>query len=187
MIFGKDRIMSRVGKQIIKIPQDVKVDFDPKSRVLNVTGPHGSLSRQLRREVVVNLDEESVSFDVKGDDLFSKALWGTYASHASNMVQGVSDRFEKRLVVEGVGYTVEVLENSLTLKVGFSHPVVISIPEGLEVSVEKNTISVKGVNKELVGSFCARVRSVKKPEPYKGKGIRYENETVRRKQGKRAA
>lgn len=179
--------MSRVGKQIIKIPQDVKVNFDPKSGIFSVAGPHGNLSRQFRSEVIVNLDEDSVSFDVKGEDLFSKALWGTYSSHAANMVQGVSDRFEKRLVVEGIGYTVEVTDNSLTLKVGFSHPVTISIPEGLEVSVEKNTISVKGVDKELVGGFCARVKSVKKPEPYKGKGIRYENETVRRKQGKRAA
>ncbi|MGM0482322.1 MAG: 50S ribosomal protein L6 [Patescibacteria group bacterium] len=179
--------MSRVGKQVIKIPQGVKADFDPQSRVFSVTGPHGSLSRKLRPEVDVKLEEDSISFDVKGDDIFSRSLWGTYASHVANMVEGVSNRFEKRLVIEGVGYTVEVSGNTLTLKVGFSHPVVITIPEELEVATEKNTVSVKGIDKELVGSFCAQVRNRKKPEPYKGKGIRYENEIVRRKQGKRAA
>ncbi|MGM0629122.1 MAG: 50S ribosomal protein L6 [Patescibacteria group bacterium] len=178
--------MSRVGKQIIKIPEGVKANFDPQSRVFSVTGPHGNLSRELRQEVDVNLEEDSVSFDVKEGDIFSRSLWGTYASHVANMIEGVSNLFEKKLIVEGVGYTVEVSDDSLTLKVGFSHPVVIKIPEELEVSVEKNTVSVKGIDKELVGSFCAQVRNKKKPEPYKGKGIRYENEIVRRKQGKRA-
>ncbi len=179
--------MSRIGKQPIIIPQGVKVSFDPEKRILAVSGPHGELSRKIRSEVNVELDEESLVFTPRGKNIFSRALWGTYASHAMNMVEGVSERFEKKLVVEGVGYKVEVSGRSLILKVGYSHPVEIDIPEGLEVSVEKNVIMVKGADKELVGSFCAEVRSVRKPEPYKGKGIRYDNEVVRRKQGKRAA
>ncbi len=179
--------MSRIGKQLISIPQGVKVRFNSDERTLIVSGPHGELSRKLRSEVNVEVGEETVTFTPKDEDIFSKALWGTYASHTINMIEGVSNRFEKKLVVEGIGYKVEVSGNSLVLKVGFSHPVNIEIPKGLEVMVEKNVITVKGFDKELVGSFCAGVKSVKKPEPYKGKGIRYENEVVRRKQGKRAA
>ena len=179
--------MSRIGKQSIVVPKGVEVSFDPKDGTFGVKGVHGSLSRKFRPEIEVSIKEDSVTFSPKGKDVFSRALWGTYASHASNMIEGVSNRFEKKLVVEGVGYKVEVVGEVLTLKVGYSHQVDIKIPKELEVIVEKNVITVKGADKELLGGFCAKVRSVKKPEPYKGKGIRYENEVVRRKQGKRAA
>ncbi|MFP4539589.1 MAG: 50S ribosomal protein L6 [Candidatus Paceibacterota bacterium] len=178
--------MSRIGKQNITIPKGVEVSFEKDSRILAVTGPHGTLKRTLRNEVEISIDEESLSFTPKGKDMFSNSLWGTYASHAINMIEGVTNRFEKRLSVEGVGFKAEVAGDTLTLKVGFSHPVEITIPKDLEVSVEKNIISVKGADKEQVGLFAANVRDVRKPEPYKGKGIRYENEEVRRKQGKRA-
>ncbi len=178
--------MSRIGKQPVLIPQGVKVRFNPEDRNFIVSGPHGELSRKLRSEVNVEVGEDAVTFTPKDQSIFSRALWGTYASHAINMIEGVNNRFEKKLVVEGIGYKVEVLNNSLILKVGFSHPVNVDIPEGLEVTVEKNTIIVKGFDKELVGSFCSSVKSIRKPEPYKGKGIRYENEVIRRKQGKRA-
>ena len=179
--------MSRVGKKLIEIPEGVTVSFNPEERVLSVVGPHGNLARKLRTEVDVSIADGTVSFNINNDDIFSRALWGTYASHAVNMIEGVSNLFEKKLIVEGVGYTVEVSGGELTLKVGYSHPVKFTIPEGLDVSTEKNVITVKGIDKEAVGGFCAKVRSSKKPEPYKGKGIRYDNEVVRRKQGKRAA
>ena len=118
--------------------------------------------------------------------LFSQALWGTVASHIRNMIEGVNKPFEKRLIIEGVGYRAEISENNIVLAIGFSHPVIVPIPEGVEVTVQKNTITVSGINKEAVGHFTALVRSYKKPEPYKGKGIRYEDEIVRRKQGKKA-
>ncbi|MFP4022317.1 MAG: 50S ribosomal protein L6 [Candidatus Paceibacterota bacterium] len=178
--------MSRIGKQNITIPKEVEVSFEKDSRILAVTGPYGTLKRTLRNEVEISIDEESLSFTPKGKDKFSNSLWGTYASHAINMIEGVTNRFEKRLSVEGVGYKAEVNGDVLILKVGFSHPVEITIPKDLEVSVEKNIISAKGADKEQVGRFAANVRDVRKPEPYKGKGIRYENEEVRRKQGKRA-
>ena len=180
-------IMSRIGKKIIKIPQGVNINFEPKGRTLTVSGPHGTLARNMRPEVDMNVEEDTLTFVINNDDIFSRSLWGTYASHAINMIEGVTNRFEKKMIVEGVGYTVEVSGNTLTLKVGFSHPVNVLIPEDLEVSTEKNTIIVKGADKEKVGSFCAQVRSIKKPEPYKGKGIRYENEVVKRKQGKKSA
>lgn len=179
--------MSRIGKKLIEIPEGVTVSFDKKERVLSVTGPNGGLERKLRSEVEVSISDGNVSFNVADESIFSRALWGTYASHTINMIEGVRNLFEKKLVVEGVGYTVEVSGGELTLKVGYSHPVKFSIPEGLDVSTEKNVIIVKGIDKELVGGFCAKVRSSKKPEPYKGKGIRYDDEVVRRKQGKRAA
>ncbi len=178
--------MSRIGKQILEIPKEVEVSFDSKNRIFNVKGPHGDLSRKIRSEVDVSIKDDSVSFSPKNDSTFSKSLWGTYASHVSNMIEGVNNRFEKKLVVEGVGYKVEVSGSVLTLKVGYSHQVDIDIPKDLEVTVEKNVITVKGADKELLGGFCAKVRSVKKPEPYKGKGIRYDKEVIIRKQGKRA-
>lgn len=178
--------MSRIGKQPIVIPEGVKAQFDSEGRVLTVSGPHGNLIRKLRSDVEIKIDDKEIVFTPRDKDIFSRALWGTYASHTLNMIEGVTNRFEKKLVVEGVGYKVEVVDKNLVLKVGFSHPVEIAIPSELEVSVEKNTVSVKGVDKELVGSFSANIRSVRKPEPYKGKGIRYENEVIRRKQGKRA-
>ena len=176
--------MSRVGKQVIEIPTGVQVSFD--AGVLTVRGAKGVLSRSFRDEVVPVIDGSTISFRLEARTRLGRALWGTYASHARNMITGVSDGYRKELEVHGVGYRAAMQGNNLELRVGFSHPVVISVPEGLQVGVKDTTITIDGFDKELVGAFAASVRRVKKPEPYKGKGIRYVGEVVRRKQGKKS-
>lgn len=177
--------MSRIGKQIIAIPEKTTVSV--QSGVVTIKGPLGELSKALRPTVVLTVTDKEISLTPADSSKETNSLWGTYASHLDNMIQGVNKTFEKKLVVEGIGYKVQVAGKTLELIVGFSHPVTMEVPEGLTVSVEKNVISVAGSNKELVGQFASDVRAVKKPEPYKGKGIRYENEIVRRKQGKKTA
>ena len=121
------------------------------------------------------------------DTVFSRALVGTYASHLINMITGVTEGFAKKLIVEGVGFRSEVKGNELHMSLGFSHPVVMEIPKGLTATAEKNIITVTGIDKESTNQFAAQIRAKKKPEPYKGKGIRYEGEIIRRKQGKKSA
>lgn len=177
--------MTRIGKQPIHIPEKTEVDFQDDH--VNVKGPRGELSRTVHGDVEISVSEGVVEVKPTSLSLRARALWGTYASHIRNMIEGVNKGFEKRLVIEGVGYRASVSGDVLTLNVGFSHPVEKKIPEGIDVSVEKNTISISGIDKEHVGAFAAEIRAVRKPEPYKGKGIRYEDEVVRRKQGKKAA
>ncbi|MBI3020156.1 MAG: 50S ribosomal protein L6 [Parcubacteria group bacterium] len=177
--------MSRIGKQPIALP--VKTECTVSGGVVTIKGPLGELSRVFREsDIVVECAENEVRVVPKRDTLVARALWGTYASHIRNMVKGVHTAFGKKLLIEGIGYRAEVSGNTLTLLVGFSHPVKIPVPKGITVTVEKGVIAIKGSDKEAVGGFAAHVRSIKKPEPYKGKGIRYENEVVRRKQGKKA-
>lgn len=177
--------MSRVGKQIIEIPPKTEVTVSAGS--VRVKGPLGELERSFRPEDVhITVEGNEVKVDPKRNTKISRSLWGTYASHVKNMVEGVNTPFEKKLVVEGVGYRVEVRGEELVLSVGFSHPVALAIPTGVTVAVEKNEITISGFDKERVGQFAANVRAVRKPEPYKGKGIRYSDEIIRRKQGKRA-
>lgn len=178
--------MSRIGKQPITLP--AKTECTVAGGVVTVKGPLGELSRAFREsDITVQCDGSDVRVTQKRDTLRSRALWGTYASHIRNMVKGVNKEFEKKLLIEGIGYRAEVSGNTVSLLVGFSHPVKIPIPKGVSVTTEKGGIlTVKGSDKEAVGGFAAYIRSIKKPEPYKGKGIRYENEVVRRKQGKKA-
>ena len=176
--------MSRIGKQTITIPEKTEVKFT--EGILTVKGPLGELSKKVRSEVSIDVKDGVVVVNPVKQTRFAKALWGTYASHVSNMVKGVNEAFEKKLVVEGVGYRVAVEGKNIILNVGYSHPVSLELPEGIEATVEKNKIKLKGINKETVGEFAANIRAVRKPEPYKGKGIRYEDEVIRRKQGKRA-
>lgn len=177
--------MSRIGKQTILIPEKTEVTLSGDT--LTVKGEKGTLVRDFPGKVDINISGNEITFKPKDEnDNFLKALWGTYASHVKNMIVGVTDGFEKKLILEGVGFKSDVSGNSLNLALGFSHPVKIEIPEGLTVTAEKNKITVSGVDKELVGSFTAMVRAKKKPEPYKGKGFRYEDEVIRRKQGKKA-
>ncbi len=178
--------MSRIGKQILQIPAGVTTSIS-EDGVFSVTGPKGSLERRFNSVIEIKIDDKEISFVPKKNDIKTKALWGTYSSHVSNMVQGVTEGFEKKLSVQGVGYRSEVKGSELVLSVGFSHPVAVKIPEGLTVTAEKNLISVSGVDKEMVGLFAGKVRAIKKPEPYKGKGIRYEGEVVKMKQGKKSA
>jgi large subunit ribosomal protein L6 len=179
--------MSRYAKQPIIIPDKIEVEVSAIGEVA-VKGPLGEVSRTFRPEIAIEkTDDNTLVVKKLSDNKFTRALWGTYAAHLRNMIKGVAELFVKKLIVEGVGFRVEEAGDALTLHLGFSHPVKVSIPKELNVSVEKNVITVSGVDKEKVGLFAARVRAVKKPEPYKGKGIRYEGEVVRRKQGKKSA
>lgn len=177
--------MSRVGKQQLEIPANTTVDFT--DGVFTVKGPLGTLSKVFTDTITVTIENNVVTFAPKNDDPFSRALWGTYASHVKNMLAGVNAPYVRKLILEGVGFKSEVKGTDLHLALGFSHPVVVSIPEGLTVTAEKNNVTVTGINKELVGQFTAKVRALKKPEPYKGKGFRYDDEVIRRKAGKKTA
>ena len=174
--------MSRVGKQIISVPEKTEVTV-AGAQVL-VKGPGGELSRTLPTGISLVMGERVV--ELKLDDPEKRALWGTSAAHVKNMVAGVNKPFSKQLIIEGIGYRAEVSGASLTFALGFSHPVKVPIPEGLKVTVEKSTLTVSGIDREAVGQFAAKIRALKKPEPYKGKGIRYADEVIRRKEGKRS-
>jgi large subunit ribosomal protein L6 len=175
--------MSKIGKQIITIP--AKTEVTSANGVLTVKGPLGALMKPIHSLVSVAVIDGKATVTPANTSKLARSLWGTYASHLKNMVEGVNKKYEKKLALEGIGYRVELAGKSLKFVVGFSHPVLLPIPEGLGVAVEKNAITVSGIDKEAVGQFAANIRAVKKPEPYKGKGIRYEGEYVRRKQGKK--
>jgi large subunit ribosomal protein L6 len=177
--------MSRIGKQQLNIPAGVEVTFD--AHAVRVKGPKGELVRELRDEVAFKNENGIISSEPRRNDKFSRSLWGTYMSHINNMITGVVTPFEKKLLVEGVGFKWDVKGADLNLSLGFSHPVVMKIPEGLTVTAEKSALTISGVDKEAVGLFANKVRQNKPPEPYKGKGIRYSTEVVRRKQGKKSA
>lgn len=177
--------MSRVGKQRIAIPDKTTVTV--ADGLVTVKGPLGELSREFRTDIAITIDGSEITLAPVRESNELNALWGTYASHIANMVAGVNKPYEKKLILEGVGFRVEVKGDELAMQLGFSHPVNLKIPAGLTVTAEKNNISISGIDKELVGQFAAIVRSQKKPEPYKGKGMRYSDEVIRRKEGKRAA
>ncbi|MEI6811124.1 MAG: 50S ribosomal protein L6 [Candidatus Nomurabacteria bacterium] len=177
--------MSRIGKQQLSIPAGVEVTFD--AHAVRVKGPKGELVRDLRDEIVFKTENNIITSEPRRNDKFSRSLWGTYMSHIQNMIQGVVTPFEKKLLVEGVGFKWEVKGTDLNLSLGFSHPVVMKIPQGVTVTAEKSTLTISSIDKEAVGLFANQVRQMKKPEPYKGKGIRYSDEVVRRKQGKKSA
>lgn len=176
--------MSRFVKKPIGIPQKVEVEADPST--LMVKGPLGTLSRSIHPTVAITTGAEGVTIVARNNSKLSKALTGTFAAHLKNMMTGVSVPFKKALILEGVGYRIEHKGKELVFTVGFSHQVAVPIPEGITAVVEKNTIRLESIDKELLGQFAATVRAVKPPEPYLGKGIRYENEVIRRKQGKRS-
>ncbi len=176
--------MSRIGKKPISIPDKTEVNVSQGK--VSVKGPLGELSRSFKPDINIKIEGKEITLEPVKITNESSMLWGTYASHITNMIKGVNEVFTKKLSVEGIGYKIDKQGNDIVLNVGFSHPVKFVVPEGLNVEVEKNVISIIGSNKETVGQFAAKVRATKKPEPYKGKGIRYENEVVRRKQGKRA-
>ncbi len=176
--------MSRIAKQPISLPSGVSVSAAGGELV--VKGPRGELSRSLHPAVAVSVDGTGVRVAPRTENREARALSGTFAAHLKNMIAGVTVGFAKKLLLEGVGYRAEVSGGDLVLAVGFSHPVRVAIPPGLSVAAEKGVITIAGNDKERVGEFAASVRALKKPEPYKGKGIRYEGEVIRRKQGKKA-
>ena len=175
--------MSRIGKQEILIPAGVKVTRD--GNVVTVAGPKGTVSKIFRDDIIITIAEKVVNLNIKRNDKFSESLWGTYASHIKNMIQGVQIPYQKKLILEGVGFKSEVKGKEFHFALGFSHPVIVKIPDTITATADKNNITIFGVDKELVGSFTAAIRALKKPEPYKGKGMRYEGEVIRRKQGKK--
>ena len=177
--------MSRLGKKPISIPAGASVAI-ADGRV-TVKGPLGSLSRDFKSAIAITTGEGVLTLTPHDQSVTTRMLWGTYASHVHNMLTGVTTGYEKKLIIDGVGYKWEVKGTALALALGFSHPVTVPIPEGLTVTSEKNTLTVKGYDKEKVGEFTARIKALKKVEPYKGKGIRYEGQRVRRKQGKKSA
>jgi large subunit ribosomal protein L6 len=177
--------MSRLGKNPIEIPAGVTVTID--NGTVTVKGPKGELTRVFRPEIAMALENNTITLTPKGDNIFVRSLWGTVGSHLRNMMNGVVSGYEKKLILEGVGFKSAVSGSSLDLALGFSHPVKIAIPAGLTVTADKNIITITGIDKESVGQFSAYVRSLKKPEPYKGKGFRYDTEVIRRKQGKKSA
>lgn len=175
--------MSRLGKKPITIPAGTTVVVNPGEIV--VKGKGGTLTRATHPSVKVVVNGSELSIEPVGNSRIARALWGTYSAHVRNMIAGVNAPFTKNLEVQGIGYRAELSGKQLKMALGFSHPVILTIPEGLTVAVEKNVISISGPDKEKVGQFAATVRSKKKPEPYKGKGIRYEGEVVRQKAGKK--
>ena len=177
--------MSRIGKQQIQIPAGVEVTFD--AHAVRVKGPQGELVRALRDEITFKIEDGTIISEPRRNDKFSRSLRGTYMSHIKNMVTGVVTPFEKKLLVEGVGFKWDVKGDILNLALGFSHPVQMNIPTGLTVVAEKSALTITGIDKEAVTLFAMKVRSLKKPEPFKGKGIRYSGEVIRRKQGKKSA
>lgn len=176
--------MSRIAKKPIAIPEKTTVSF--AAGILTVKGPLGELKKDFKPEIEVAIANNEVTLTPVRNSLDVLALWGTYGSHLRNMMAGVNTLYQKKLIVEGIGFKSDVKGKDLHMALGFSHPVVVEIPTDLKVTAEKNVITISGINIESVGQFAAKVRSMKKPEPYKGKGIRYEDEVIRRKQGKKS-
>lgn len=176
--------MSRIGLKPIEIPEGVEVKIE--NNTVHVKGPKGELSKTFSEKMKINLDDKVITVE-REDDKESRSLHGTTRSLIQNMVIGVSQGFQKELEIIGVGYRAQKQGNKLVVNAGYSHPVEIEPEENIEIEVPKNTeIIVKGIDKERVGAVAANIRAIRKPEPYKGKGIRYKGEYVRRKEGKTA-
>lgn len=178
--------MSRIGKLPIKIPQGTEVRLDGGFVV--VKGPKGELKEKLHQLIKVEIKPEEVLVSVNHPEVKKEgALWGLFRTLIQNMVAGVNQPFEKKLEINGVGYRASISGAKLTLNVGYSHPVDFQLPAGVSGKVEANVITLNGVSKYLVGETAAQIRKIRKPEPYKGKGIKYSDEVIRRKAGKSAA
>ena len=178
--------MSRIGKKEIIIPKGV--DVKVSDNIVIVKGPKGELKQKFPKEVMVSVEGETAKVSVLNpEDKGHRSLWGLFQRLISNMIKGVTEGYEKKLEMIGVGFKGTAAGRKLTLDVGFSHPVVFDAPEGIEVAIDKNlVITVKGMDKQVVGETAAQIRKIKKPEPYKGKGIKYSGEVIRRKAGKAA-
>ena len=175
--------MSRIGKKTITIPDGVKAEL--KGLVLNITGPKGALAVLIHPKMQVKAEGAEINVAVaRPENKFEKSLWGLTRSLIANAVFGVTNGYEKKLEIVGVGFRGAITGKTINLSLGFSHPVIVEVPDGITATMDKNTITITGIDKQLVGEFAAKVRSLKKPEPYKGKGIKYVDEVVRRKAGK---
>jgi large subunit ribosomal protein L6 len=176
--------MSRIGKQPVAIPSDIQVSLEGSKLIFK----KGNVSKELdtKDNVIVKVEDNNLVFESKGDDRQSKAYWGTYRSLSNNIVIGLTQGFEKKLEINGVGYRAAVKGNVLELQLGFSHPINYEFPKEVSISVEKNVIIIKGDDKQQVGQIAAEIRGFRPPEPYKGKGVKYADETIIRKAGKTA-
>lgn len=176
--------MSRIAKKPVIIPDGVSAQLDGDTLLIN--GPKGKLSLLMARDIEVDVKNDSIKVNAKNNSRRSRGISGLTRTLIQNMVSGVTEGYAKNLEMKGVGFRAEVAEKDLVLHVGFSHPVNFPIPEGIEVEVKKNIIAISGIDKQLVGETAARIRRIKPPEPYKGKGIKYSDEIIRRKVGKAA-
>ncbi len=174
--------MSRIGKLPVEIPEKVKVDFDGTTLIIN--GPKGELSRDIHELIDLEIKDDEIIIKRNGESKDDRSLHGMTRSIIEGMVIGVVEGYSKQLEMVGVGYNATMQGNSLKIEAGYSHPVVIEPEKNIEFEVEKNKITVKGIDKQLVGNVAAQIRSVREPEPYKGKGIKYIDERIRRKEGK---
>mgnify|MGYP000340530028 CR=1 FL=1 len=177
--------MSRIGKKQIEIPEGVEIKIEGEK--VTVKGPKGEISKKFRKEIGFDIKDKKIFVIPKIESKMTKALWGTYRQILFNMIEGVVKGFEKKLEIEGIGYKASMEGENLVLRVGFSHPVVVKPPRGIKISVNNNIITVFGIDKELVGQVAANIKKVKEAEPYKGKGIKYLGEKIRRKVGKKVA
>lgn len=177
--------MSRIGKKPIPIPKGVKIEL--KGDILFVAGPHGELERKIYPEVSLSIAQNQIAVLVGDATKRSKSFHGLYRALIANMVTGVSHGFERVLEIVGVGYRAELSGRTATFHLGYSHPIDFELPKGVEAKIEKTKITLKSIDKELLGKTAAKIRSFRKPEPYKGKGIKYADEIVRRKAGKTGA
>ncbi|MBI2096440.1 MAG: 50S ribosomal protein L6 [Candidatus Taylorbacteria bacterium] len=175
--------MSRLAKKPIDVPAGTEVSISDSEVV--VKGRLGTLRRRLPGRLKISFDSGKALVLANGSPEGVKPLLGAYASHLRNMIRGVNEEYEKKLIIEGIGFKAEVKGGEIVLSLGFSHPVKIKIPDGVKVTQEKGVLLVSGIDKERVGEFAAAIRSLREPEPYKGKGIRYSDEVIRRKQGKK--
>ncbi len=175
--------MSRIGKKPVAIPSGVEVTL--ARDIVTVKGPKGTLSFTHHHDVAVKKTDTEMTVEVVGTSKKAAGIWGTTVILLSNMIEGVTQGFEKKLELNGVGYRMAVQGNKINLALGFSHPVEMAIPAGIEAKVENNVLSIAGIDKHQVGQFAAIIRDLKPVEPYKGKGFRYAGELVRRKEGKK--
>lgn len=178
--------MSRIGNKVIQVPASVTVSISPENYVV-VKGPKGQLGFQFNQRLTIKQEGTELIVSRPNDEIFSRKIHGTTRAILSNFVTGVTEGFSKKLEIRGVGYRAQLQGNKVVLSMGYSHPVELEIPTGITVNIPKNTeITVEGIDKQVVGEFAANIRSVRKPEPYLGKGIRYVDEYVPRKAGKTA-
>ena len=178
--------MSRIGKRVLTIPTNVNVDVNENT--VTVKGPKGELKLEVIKTLKVNVEGQVLTVEKLKEDKFTNQMHGTTNANINNMIIGVTKGFEKKLESVGVGYRFQLKGQELVVTAGYSHPVNVKIPEGIKLEVPSNTeLFVRGIDKQLVGEFAANVRKIRKPEPYKGKGIRYADEHIRRKEGKKAS
>jgi large subunit ribosomal protein L6 len=177
--------MSRIGKRPIPLPPEVKVE--QKEGVLTVSGPKGQVHKKVHSDISVSINDRMLAIAANAENKGSGALHGLYRALIANMVTGVSKGFERALEIVGVGYRAELAGRVATFHLGYSHPVKYELPEGIEAKIDKTKITLRGIDKELLGRTAAKIRGFRKPEPYKGKGIKYAEEVIRRKAGKTGA